>query len=228
MELVKRHFDEEAKIFDETIVRLIPRYAEFTQTLVEGIAFDRDSKIDILDIGCGTGTIARKIADLFPNAKLTLMDIAPKMIQCAKHKLSDRPETEFVVSDFTGYDFSSDRFDVIVSSLALHHAETDDDKIDLYRRIFKSLRRNGQFLNFDVTLGPTDHLDRLYINKWVEFMKTNVPEDEVNNKWLKTYREEDRPVPIATHLKWLAEVGFTGIDVLLKQCLGAVYCGTKP
>ena len=227
MDQVKQHFDAEANEFDEIIVRLIPYYTELIQTLVDGIAFDRESKISVLDLGCGTGTLARRIADLFPQARFTMLDIAPNMIEKARQKMSNRPDTEYVVSDFTHYDFPPERFDLVVSSLALHHAETDADKIDLYRRIYQTTRHNGQFLCFDITLGPTDHLIRFYMDKWIEFMRKSCSEDDIQNIWLKSHREEDRPAPLAKHLKWLEEVGFEGVDVLVKYCLGAVFSGIK-
>ncbi len=227
MDQVKQHFDAEAKEFDEIIIRLVPYYTELVQTLVDGIALNKESRFAVLDLGCGTGTISRRIADLYPQATFTMLDIAPNMIEKAHQKMSNRPDTEYVVSDFTHYDFPSERFDLVVSSLALHHAETDADKIDLYRRIYQTLRRGGQFINFDIMLGPTDHLNRLYMDKWVTFMRESCSEEEIQNVWLKSYYEEDRPAPLAKHLKWLEEVGFEGVDVLVKYCLGAVYGGIK-
>ena len=228
MEQVKQHFDAEAKIYDETIIRLVPNYHEIIRALADGIAFGIDANFAVLDIGCGTGTISRSIADKFPQATFTLLDIAPNMIEIAKHKMSNRPGTEFVLSDFTHYGFPAGRFDVVVSSLALHHAETDNDKINLYRRIFKSLRSGGQFLNADVMIAPTEHGNKLYLDRWIEFMRKSVSEDEIRNKWLVTYDEEDRPTTIANHLKWLEEVGFECVDVLWKYFTGAVYGGVKP
>ena len=40
----------------------------------------------ILDIGGGTGTLAKLLADKFPRSQITAIDIAPGMIETAKSK----------------------------------------------------------------------------------------------------------------------------------------------
>lgn len=40
----------------------------------------------------------------------------------------------------------------------------------------------GVFLNSDVVLGSTKILNKIYRNKWIEFMLQNVPKKEVEEK----------------------------------------------
>ena len=49
--------------------------------------------------------------------------------------------------------------------------------------------------------------------------------DEVENQWLVTYREEDRPARLMSHLAWLQEAGFQDVDVVWNNF--AVYGGAK-
>lgn len=58
------------------------------------------------------------------------------------------------MGEFTDYKFD-DTYDVVVSSLALHHLVTDEDKIDFYRKIHESLSPDGVFFNADVILGSS-------------------------------------------------------------------------
>ena len=47
-------------------------------------------------------------------------------------------------------------------------------------------------------------------------MKRNVPVDEIENKWMMKYKEEDRPTSLMKHIKWLEEIGFKNVDVVWK------------
>lgn len=58
-------------------------------------------------------------------------------------------------------------------------------------------------------------------------MRQNVSIDEINNKWLVKYNEEDKPVKLINHLYWLSESGFDMVDVIWKYYNFAVYCGQK-
>jgi tRNA (cmo5U34)-methyltransferase len=58
IDAIKDHFEDEAKIYDEIILKLIPFYNEMLEALINSVPFNEDEKINIIDMGCGTGTIA--------------------------------------------------------------------------------------------------------------------------------------------------------------------------
>jgi len=98
---IKDHFEKEAHEFDSIIVKLIPYYDQMINALIDSIQFDPSDNIRIIDLGCGTGTIAKRLAEKFPNSKIVCLDIASKMIEIAKYKLRDHKNTEFIVGDFS-------------------------------------------------------------------------------------------------------------------------------
>lgn len=52
--------------------------------------------INILEIGCGTGALTEKLAELFPEAAITALDLAPAMLESAKQRLADKRLTAVV------------------------------------------------------------------------------------------------------------------------------------
>jgi tRNA (cmo5U34)-methyltransferase len=226
MDIVKKHFEEEAKEFDQIILRLIPYYPEMIDALITAIPFDKSNRINVIDLGCGTGTISRRIKEAFPQARISCLDLAENMIEMTKLKLAEFSDTRFQVGDFTDYKFD-DTYDVVVSSLALHHLVTDEDKIDFYRKIHESLRPDGVFFNADVILGSSEYIQEAYIEKWMDFMKKHVTEEEINNRWLPQYREEDRPAKLMNQIVWLTNLGFLEVDIIWKYYNFAVYGGRK-
>jgi tRNA (cmo5U34)-methyltransferase len=226
MDIVKQHFEEEAAEFDQIILRLIPHYPEMVRALLTAIPFDKSRRINVIDLGCGTGTIARSIVQAFPQARITCLDLAGNMIEMAKLKLGGFPDTRFQVGDFRNYPFD-ETYDVVVSSLALHHLVTDEQKIDFYRKVHAALRPQGVFYNADVILGSSPYLQAAYLEKWREFMRKQVSEEEIDHKWLPKYYREDRPAKLIDQLAWLAGLGFVDVDIIWKYYNYAVYGGRK-
>ncbi|MDH5680030.1 MAG: methyltransferase domain-containing protein [Spirochaetota bacterium] len=227
MDNVKKHFEDEAKEFDEIILKLIPYYSEMVEALVSAIPFDKSRTIKVMDLGCGTGTVSKQIKLAFPKAIISCMDIAQNMIEMAKSKLAEYSDPHYMVEDFYHYQFTEE-YDVIVSSLALHHLLTDNDKKAFYQKIYQGLAVNGVFYNADVILGSRDYLQELYMDKWREFMRRHVTEEEIKKKWIPTYYEEDRPAKLIEQIHWLEEIGFIDVDILWKYYNFAVYGGVRP
>ncbi|MBI5679871.1 MAG: class I SAM-dependent methyltransferase [Methanobacterium sp.] len=225
-ERVKAHFEEEAHEFDELILKLIPHYEEMINALISSIPFNHDDSIKVLDLGCGTGTITKNLKEKFPNARVKCLDLARNMIEMAKIKLQEYDNINYVIGDFYRLDIS-EKYDVIVSSLALHHLVTDEDKKDFYKKIYAALNPGGIFLNADVVLGSNDNLQILYINKWKEFMSLSVSAKEIEEKWIPAAEAEDHPAKLVDQLKWLVEIGFRDVDVIWKYYGVAVYGGFK-
>jgi tRNA (cmo5U34)-methyltransferase len=226
MDKVKNHFENEATVFDRVILNLIPHYPTMIRTLVEAVPFEKSKPLHVIDLGCGTGTVAAKILDAFPNARVTCVDMAENMIAVARAKLKRYSQVKFVAADFNAFEFR-DNYDVVVSSLALHHLRTDEDKQNIYRRIYESLNPGGVFYNADVVLASNDFLQSVYMNEWREFMSRAVPKDEIENKWIPTYKEEDHPARLLDQLAWMKEIGFGDVDVLWKYFNFAVYGGVR-
>jgi 2-polyprenyl-3-methyl-5-hydroxy-6-metoxy-1,4-benzoquinol methylase len=62
----------------------------------------------ILEVGCGTGWLSRKLLELGP---LTAIDLSPRAIEIARQR---HPEPTFIAGDFYAHDFGSEPFDAIV------------------------------------------------------------------------------------------------------------------
>ncbi len=223
---VKAHFEEEAKEFDEIILKLIPHYEDMIDALISSIPFEHNSSIRVLDLGCGTGTVTKTLKERFKNAKVTCLDLAKNMIEMAKIKLHEYSDIDYAIGDFYDYNFS-ENYDVIVSSLALHHLVTDADKKEFYRKIYNALTPGGIFLNADVVLGSNSYTQELYINKWKEFMNLSLDMEEIEEKWIPAAETEDHPAKLIDHINWLCEIGFKDVDIIWKYYGGAVYCGYR-
>lgn len=71
-----------------------------------------------LDIGCGDGSFARRLADRF-DISVTGIELSRAMIERAQ-AATGNPKVQFIETDFMQYDFH-DRFDFITATASLHH-----------------------------------------------------------------------------------------------------------
>jgi 2-polyprenyl-3-methyl-5-hydroxy-6-metoxy-1,4-benzoquinol methylase len=72
----------------------------------------------VLEIGCGTGTLARELATR-RGAKVTAIDLSPRMIDVARVRTPASLGVEYHVADFLS--LSPRGFDVVVATNTLHH-----------------------------------------------------------------------------------------------------------
>jgi len=224
MDEIKQHFEQEARDFDRIILTLIPGYPQMVEALVAAMPFEKNAPVKVIDLGCGTGMVSQAVLDAFPNAHVTCLDLAENMIAMAQAKLAHYSRAYFIVGDFTAFD---GEYDAVISSLALHHLATDEDKKHFYQRIYARLRPGGVFYNADVVLASSDLLQAMYMRQWRAFMRRSISEEEIEGKWIPKYQAEDRPAKLLDQLAWLKGIGFADVDVLWKRYNFAVYGGAK-
>ncbi|RJG26172.1 bifunctional 2-polyprenyl-6-hydroxyphenol methylase/3-demethylubiquinol 3-O-methyltransferase UbiG [Paenibacillus thiaminolyticus] len=109
----------------------------------------------ILDIGCGTGRLAMKLAER--GAVVTAVDISPGMIEVAQQKLALRPELaarlHYEVSDATSYR-SEQQFDLILMTGGVfEYLLTPSQQKRTLCAIREMLKSGGHFV-FDIISPP--------------------------------------------------------------------------
>jgi tRNA (cmo5U34)-methyltransferase len=226
MDDIRTNFSQGASDYDARIRNIIPRYDEMLDVLVSCVPVNEGKKLKAIDVGCGTGALSEKLLNARPYVELTCLDMTENMLNLAKERMKDHRNVRYVLSDL--YDFEFDGpYDLIVSSLALHHVISDEDKKAVYQRFYHALGPGGSFYNADLVLGSDDEMQQLYMKRWTEFMGRSLPRGEVDHMVLPRYRQEDSPAKLVDHLRWLSEVGFRSVDVVWKYYNFAVYGGKR-
>lgn len=148
------------------------------------------------------------------------------MIELSQFKLREYDDIEYHVGDLRYIEFKGE-YDLIISSLAMHHLQTDKEKIAAFRKIYNSLNSGGVFYNADSVQASNKYLDNVNIEQWKEFMLESLSEKEIDEVWLPTHYKEDYPAPLIKQVDWLRDVGFKEVDVTWKYIMGAVFGGVK-
>lgn len=181
----------------------------------------------IMDLGCGGGNYAVKLAQLFPNANFTLVDISENMLSEAQKRVSalTTGEVRIVNADYKTVDFGKEKFDVITAGTTLHHLRNEVEWESMYGRIFDALKLGGSFFVNDIVIGETPELDALMLDGWKSVLMKNVP-DEVD-VFLDKYESEDTPQTLMYQLNLMRQVGFSKVSVLHKHFNFATFVGMK-
>ena len=96
---------------------------------------------NVLDLGCGFGCHCRYAAQ--NNAASILgIDISNKMLEKAISQTNDK-KIRYECNSMEDVDLPSNKFDVVISSLAFHYVK---DFNDICKKIYNSMTYNGDFI----------------------------------------------------------------------------------
>jgi tRNA (cmo5U34)-methyltransferase len=149
-------FERQAGGYEQQRRPLIPPYDAFYETALSALGLAGRPLLRVLDLGAGTGLLARQVASAYPDAELTLLDGAPAMLDQAGTALGDR--AYYVTADLAD-PLPSGPWDAVVSALAIHHLD-DGDKRALFGRVHQALGSGGMFVNAEQVGAPTSFFQR--------------------------------------------------------------------
>lgn len=117
MSLIERNFSRSAPTYDTSA-------AVQRQVAGELLNHIKENDIhDVLDLGCGTGYYTGLLAEKFPHARITAVDISGHMIAAARRRLT-ASTVKFIVSDAEEM-MSTEKFDLITSNACVHWLNLD-------------------------------------------------------------------------------------------------------
>ncbi len=224
MEHVRRAFNKFATEYDRHREHIIPDMRQYYGAAVWALETPAE-KPDILDVGAGTGLMSAFVLEKFPDARLTLMDISENMLEQARKRFASRPETQYVICDYSKSDLGGP-YDLICSALSIHHLETED-KRRLFRRIHDALRPGGMFVNADQADGETPYFRQRYLDYWNAFLRSGPMSGEQHDEIRKRRDTLDKNDKLSVQLAWLHEAGFSDVDVVYKNRTFIVTVGRR-
>ncbi len=110
-----------------------------SQQLIKLMEDSGKQPLEILELGCGTGLLTRKLSKLYPKAHITAVDISEKMIMQAQQECASCKRIKWIIADAVEYTCAS-RFDIIASSSALHWMQPIRKT---FSKSFNHLKKNG-------------------------------------------------------------------------------------
>jgi trans-aconitate 2-methyltransferase len=159
---------------------------------------------DIVDLGCGTGTLTATLADRFDARSVLGIDRSPEMLERAAGATSER--VRFEVGDLSTFDRPS-QFDLVISNAALHWA---DDHRSTLTRWARAVRPGGQLaVQLPANFAHPSHTVAVKVGRDSYF----------DRRWATGGQPRDRGevvMPPSAYAHLLNELGFVRQDVILR------------
>ena len=128
--------------FYDFIQKYIVRDTRYKSLLIEQAKIEAGHHV--LDLGCGTGTLAIMAKQTQPKAEVLGLDADPDMLKVAKYKSGQlNAPVKFDVGFTNKLPYPDASFDRILSSIMIHHLKTPD-KIITAQEVFRVLKPGGQ------------------------------------------------------------------------------------
>jgi ubiquinone/menaquinone biosynthesis C-methylase UbiE len=153
--VTKSWFKDWSNEYDNTLGK-VNRHHKLLDLVVESSGVKDGEKV--LDIGCGTGLLSLKFLGK-ADCIIYGIDNSPEMLEIFKDKikelnLSDKISLE--LGDAENIDFEDGEFDIIASTVTLHHVK---GKYPVIKKIYELLKPGGKFLIGDIDVDTTGNLE---------------------------------------------------------------------
>ena len=96
-----------------------PMYADAMRIMIE-LMGDANRR-RVLDLGCGSGTLISRVADLYPDAEIYGVDSSELMVQRSVERFGGRPNVHIALGTAVQVPLPSGYVHCMMSNLALHH-----------------------------------------------------------------------------------------------------------
>jgi len=200
--------------YDLTAEKALPHYHQAHQLLVSCLPFSRDAKIEVVDLGVGSGVTSAYILKNFPNAHVTGVDLFPEMLDEARPRLkpfADR--VRLVKSDNTKFlDSAETKTDAIVSAFCIHHQDESGKKA-LFAGVQNRLKPGGVFLMLDWTIFTSPHLHQIARENTLRHLEANVSDAAYREKWAHHWNYINTPSSADDMVQWLNQAGLSAETV---------------
>jgi tRNA (cmo5U34)-methyltransferase len=222
---VESFYDELSNQYTELIRKCVPRYDEMFFNMFHYLP-NGFNPGHILDLGCGTGNLTAAALQYYPGARVHALDVSGEILEECKTRFAGIDNIHYHQQDFNNLEFEDASFDLIISSIAIHHI-TDAEKAALYIRLYKLLKPGGVFVFADQTSGATTGIYQKHIARWKQAAFELGSTQENWDMWMAHQTAHDHHASTAWHLDELRNAGFKFVDILWKNIMWSVVMGTK-
>lgn len=134
-------------------------YRAIHQRLLEYV--DLPERVNVLDLGCGTGRLLERLATKFPDLRGTGLDLSPNMLRMARLSNRHHPRLIYIEGKAESLPFGEAQFDAVFSTISfLHYLEPQQ----VLSEVARVLKPSGRFYLVDFTSKKQTEPEKLPIS----------------------------------------------------------------
>ncbi len=199
-------FDRRLTTYDEHMLNDIESAREFYPFTASRLPLTKKARV--LDLGCGTGLELEEYLKINPSASIVGIDLASGMLGELKRKLAGYDVTAILGSYFD-LPFGEECFDAAVSVESLHHF-TADEKLPLYKKLYRALKSGGYFVLTDY-FADTNEREAFFRGE-LERMQREQGKTADSGE----FYHYDTPLTVEHESETLIKAGFSRVELLGK------------
>jgi ubiquinone/menaquinone biosynthesis C-methylase UbiE len=223
---VRSHLAVTPAAYDRRIRGLIPRYEELVAEAAGALAYARRPIRQLVDLGIGTGALARACLGVVPRARIWGIDVDAEMAAVARRRLGRQAGRVTIRSaSFLNVDLPA--ADAIVATYALHHIRRRADKQRFYRRCLGALRRGGVLVTGDCFPASSARGQARDFEVWMAHLTRTFGTRARARRVYESWADEDVYVPLADEVRLLERAGFS-VEVPWRRSPFAVIAAVRP
>lgn len=211
--------------YDARIRSLIPLYDELIPEVARALGHAARPVRTIVDLGIGTGALARACLEAVPGARVWGIDADPDMMAIARTRLG-RWSRRVTMTTGSFVDTALPSCDAMVASYSLHHIRSSGAKLAFYRRCYRALRPGGVLINGDCAPASSPRGFARDLDVWFAHLSKTFGSRAKGRRVYESWAEEDTYVPLADEIRLLERAGFT-VDVPWRRSPFAVIVGCR-
>jgi trans-aconitate methyltransferase len=211
--------------YDARIRSLIPLYDELIEEVARALDHAARPVRTIVDLGIGTGALARACLERSPAARIWGIDSDPEMMATARVRLGHLSR-RVTLTTGSFLDQPLPPCDAIVASYSLHHIKTTRAKVAFYRRCYSAVRPGGVLINGDCAPASTPRGFARDLEVWFAHLAKTFGSRANGKRVYESWADEDVYVPLAEEIQLLKRAGFA-VDVPWRRSPFAVIVATR-
>ena len=222
---VASHLAISPEKYDARIRSLIPFYDELIAEVARALGHAARPVRVVVDLGIGTGALARACLTSAPRARIWGIDADPEMMAIARSRLG-RLTRRVTMTAGSFLDEALPSCDAMVASYSLHHIRTSRAKLAFYRRCYRALRPGGVLINGDCAPASTPRGLARDLDVWFSHLGRTFGSRVKGRRVYESWAAEDTYVPLAEETRLLQRAGFA-VDVPWRRSPFAVIVGCR-
>ena len=156
----------------DPLLKWVMREESFKRKLIQ--VANIEPGMQVLDLGCGTGTLTIMLKQSVPQAQVIGLDGDSEVLSIARSK-ANQASVDIQWEQGLSYNlpYAAETFDRVVSSLVIHHL-VSADKVRTFQEIHRVLRPGGEFHMVD--FGPPHNFYERVLSlfdRWLEEAEDN-------------------------------------------------------
>lgn len=229
-EVIRKNFDSQVERFSnlETGQTTAIDSPLCMELVAQSAALLNPAATHLLDLGCGGGNYAVKVALLLSEINCTLIDLSLNMLAKAKDRVSEiiSGNVFTLQGDYREIPLGENKYDIVTAGTTLHHLRNDSEWELVFTKIYQALKPGGTFWINDIVINESDPINHLMMEGWINSMRQQIDEDDIK-MYLERYEAEDTPQTLSYQLELMKKVGFSKTLVLHKHFNFATFGAIK-